>query len=318
VSVHVVIVNWNGAGDTLRCLASVDALDGVAPHVVVVDNGSTDGSADAIRAARPDVELVQTGANLGYAGGANAGIGVARAAGARYVWLLNNDTRVDPRSLAALVEAADADARCGALAPRVIDEPEGVQADVAFVAGPGDAPVPDGGRPFPLNTFLPPNARQVPIRCTGCDAARPYHPADVLRGPSLLLRVEALAQVGGLDTSYFHYYEEVDLVARLLAAGWRAGFVCGARVVHEEGASLSGASAQAQYYTLRNYLMFRRRHFSERALRVLARDTLMGRRLVSVRGLARLDGRPTRAGLLAVADALRGRSGQRDLGERYR
>ena len=318
MSVHVVVVNWNGADDTLRCLESVAGLEGVEPRVVVVDNGSTDGSEERIRGARPDVDVIQTGANLGYAGAANAGLEHARAQGAQYVWLLNNDTRVDPGSLAALLAAAEADPRCAALVSRVVDEPEGVQADNAFVAGvhaQGDG---GDGRPFPLNTFLPSNARQVPIRCGGCDAARPYHPADVLRGPSLLLRAAAVAEVGGLDEGYFHYYEEVDLVARLLRAGWRAGLVCNALVVHDEGASLSGASAQAQYYTLRNYLLFRRKLFGEHPLRVVARDTLMGRRLVSIRGLPRLDGRPTRAGLLAIADALRGRGGRRDLGERYR
>jgi GT2 family glycosyltransferase len=214
--------------------------------------------------------------------------------------------------------AAEADPRAAALASRVLEGPERLQADNAFVAAAAGEGHSDGGRAFPLNTFLAADTRQVPIRCDGCEEVRPYHRADVLRGPSLLLRLDAAAEVGDLDPEYFHYYEEVDLVARLLRAGWHAGLVCSALVVHDEGASLSGASAQAQYYTLRNYLRFRRRHFGEHPARVLARDALKGRRLVSVRGLIRGDARPTRAGLAAISDAVRGRAGRRDLGEGYR
>src|SRR5581483_12156776 len=107
--VHVVILNWNGWENTSVCLSSVQQLDYENRHVVVVDNGSTDESAAYIRREFPNVELIETGINLGFAGGCNAGIRRAMDESADYVWLLNNDTRVSVNALRALVDRAERD-----------------------------------------------------------------------------------------------------------------------------------------------------------------------------------------------------------------
>src|SRR5262245_30272693 len=94
--VITIVLSWNGRADTLACLASLRDLRYPAHEVLVVDNASTDGSPEAIRRAHPEVSLIENPENLGYAGGNNVGIAMARSREADFVWLLNNDTRVAP------------------------------------------------------------------------------------------------------------------------------------------------------------------------------------------------------------------------------
>src|SRR5437667_353730 len=100
-SVWIVILNWNGLSDTLGCLESLQHLHYAAHRIVVVDNGSTDGSAEALRRTRsqPPIEIIEAGRNLGYAGGNNLGIRYALDHGADFILVLNNDTTVDPMLL---------------------------------------------------------------------------------------------------------------------------------------------------------------------------------------------------------------------------
>ena len=93
--VEVVVLNWNGWRDTLVCLASLQHLDYPNFGLIVVDNGSTDGSQNHIEANIPGLKMLQTGANLGFGGGCNAGIRQALEQGADYIWLINSDTTVD-------------------------------------------------------------------------------------------------------------------------------------------------------------------------------------------------------------------------------
>ena len=104
--VAVVVLSWNGREDTLACLRSLASLEAPEPLVIVVDNGSSDGTPDAVREAFPGVELIETGVNLGFAGGNNAGIARALELGADSVLVLNNDVEVDPGSLNALLDEA--------------------------------------------------------------------------------------------------------------------------------------------------------------------------------------------------------------------
>src|SRR5262245_29842914 len=115
----IVIVNWNGKKDTLECLESVRHIDDPNMEVVLVDNGSTDGSADAIRRGSPGTAMIETGQNLGFAGGNNVGIREAMARGARFIFLLNNDTTVDAGVLRHLREASRSINDKGILAAKI-------------------------------------------------------------------------------------------------------------------------------------------------------------------------------------------------------
>ncbi|HDL01181.1 MAG TPA: glycosyltransferase family 2 protein, partial [candidate division Zixibacteria bacterium] len=113
--VYIVLLNWNGWKDTAQCL---DSLKELAYHnycILIVDNGSTDKSVSRLKSAYPDINLIETGSNLGFSGGCNVGIRHALDSNADYVWLLNNDTKVDRHSLSRLIAAGESDSKIGAV-----------------------------------------------------------------------------------------------------------------------------------------------------------------------------------------------------------
>ena len=119
-AVGVVVLNYQGATDTVRCLDSLQAVT-PQPVIVVVDNASGDGSVERIAAAAPGVELIVNDANLGFGGGCNTGIAVLRERGVDHVWLLNNDTTVEPATLQAMLDVAATDDRLGAVGSVIFD-----------------------------------------------------------------------------------------------------------------------------------------------------------------------------------------------------
>lgn len=216
----VILLNWNGWHDTLDCMASLERLDYPNREVLVVDNGSTDGSVERIRAAYPGVALVETGANLGYAGGNNAGIRLAVQRGADYVWVLNNDTLPDPCALQAMVALAEADPRVGVVGSVLYyaDEPGRVQAY--------------GGGRVDMTLGI---ARYL-------KGKEELGRLDYVTGASLLIRREALQRVGLLDDRFFMCWEDADYGFRARQAGYRLAVAAGSRVLHKESASLGKAS----------------------------------------------------------------------------
>jgi GT2 family glycosyltransferase len=222
--VAIVVLNWRRADDSLACLESLAAawLDG-AP-VLLVDNGSGDGSPERVRGRFPDVDVLELARNEGYAGGNNAGIRWALERGARAVLLLNNDARVAPDFLPPLLEVLNADPRAAAAASAVMraDSPEVLEVaylDVYFGHG--------------LVHRRGVNA----LPGEGFDKVRAV---DVAVGCSLLLHADALAAVGPLDASYFAYHEEVDWCFRARRHGYRVYFQPYSRVYH--GGSRSTAT----------------------------------------------------------------------------
>jgi hypothetical protein len=293
--VHVIVLNWCRPTATTRCLRSLEQLTYEPRELVVVDNGSDDDSEELLASLWPDLRLIQTGSNLGYAGGNNWGIRHALEAGADYVWVLNNDTVVEPGTLSQAVAAMEARPAVGAVATRLVELESGRTAEDAFTT--------DGHT-------------MSPVLCDGCDLG--WHAAEVLGGPSLLLRAAALREVGLFDEEYFHYYEEADLMERMRRHGWELGLACRAPIHHEHGGSLSYASPQSQYYVLRNALLYRRKLFGEHPLHFIARHPRLVRNALGLRHAVRQrDTRASRAALLALVDAVRNRTGRRDLGSDY-
>jgi GT2 family glycosyltransferase len=307
-SVYVVVLNWNRWDATQASVKALAAVDYEPKRVVVVDNGSDDppDRADALAAGADD--FLQTGANLGYAGGNNLGIRRAIAAGAEFLWVVNNDTVADPSSLAELVAAAVGNPSAGVLTTNVRSPGGELERDVAYTGTSRDAPWDYFGELHPVD-------------CDGCD--RGFHASVGVRGPSLFFRAAALADEGLFDEEYFHYYEEIDLVERLRRKGWGSGLACRAALAHASGTTLSYETGQSIYYLFRNYLYFRKKLYGESALRIIVRHPArVARYVFSARQMLRGELRPTRAHLLALVDASRGRLGRRQLGatfqERFR
>ncbi len=219
-SVFVVILNWNGLADTRDCLRSLSGLLHRNLRVVVVDNGSIDDEAGRIEAEFPQVVLLRNRENLGYAGGNNCGIRHALAHGADYVWLLNNDTTVDPTCLSELVQEAERQPDVGILSPVVYEfgRPEEIQ-----FAG----------------AVLDEEREEHQILHTLEDLQTESRTGRILLwGTALLLRRGVVESVGLLDERYFAYHEDMDYNLRVMAAGLRTLVVPGAKVYHKNGKSL--------------------------------------------------------------------------------
>lgn len=219
-SPHVVciIVNWNGWADTLNCLESfkTNLYDNVS--LILVDNGSTNDSVSRIRSAFPALEIIESKANLGFGSGNNLGIRHALERGAKYVWLLNNDTIIRPDTLPELVKTAEADLTMGAVGSvlHYLHAPNAIQAW-------------GGGH---VNLWMGTSHHfHEPV---------PSGQIDFITAASILLPAKVLRQVGLFDEHYFMYWEDTDLCFRIRQAGWRLGVAEKAIVLHKEGAS-SGA-----------------------------------------------------------------------------
>ena len=234
--VAIVVLNWNGWQDTIACVASLQALTYGNFEIVLVDNGSTDGSVAHIVRALPAVTLLQSGANLGFGGGCNVGIRHALAQGADYVWLINSDATVDPGALTALVRVAERNPALGSVG------------SVIYEAGqPSQVQLWGGGR---VNLWLG--------RSNHC--VRPG-PISFISGASVLLRRDALEQVGLFDeASFFMYWEDTDLGFRLARAGWQLAVAEDSRIWHKQSASLGLGNPLLDEYATRSCVRFLRRH----------------------------------------------------------
>lgn len=227
----VVIVNWNGLAHLQLCLPSVVTTVQQPAHVIVVDNGSTDGSCAYVRAEFPKVTLLSLSKNLGFCGGNNVGMGHALRHGADAVALLNNDTRVEPDWLDALVEVA------------------GSASDIAICQA--RQRTWDGQREIRFR-FLPEwceaQPEQVPVLPPGPPAPTPF-----AGGCALLIRSDALRHIGPFDERYFMYVEDVDLSLRAWIAGYRVMDVPHAVVYHRTTGSDSSAERR-MFWGYRNQL----------------------------------------------------------------
>lgn len=234
--IAVVVLNWNGWRDTLACIASLETLNAESFSIILVDNGSTDGSVEHFQRELPGIALLQTGANLGFGGGCNVGILHAVALGAEYIWLVNSDATVDADALAALVQVADSNPKLGAVGSVLFD------ADA-----PNRVQLWGGGR---VNLWLG--------RSNHCLAPQRL---DFVSGASLLLRRVALEQVGLFDSAqFFMYWEDTDLGFRLRQAGWQLAVAAGSKIWHKQSASLGMGNPLLDEYATRSCVRFLKRH----------------------------------------------------------
>jgi len=232
--ISIVIVNYNGMAHLEECLASVYAQEYRDFEVIMVDNASVDRSADWVREHYPSVMVVESGTNLGFAGGNN--LGFKHCAG-RQVLLLNNDTRMEPGCLSELARAVRELAPARIFQPMQIDY---YRPDRVDSAGDGlySAFFSFSFTGYPLSDFPAPR----PI--FGACAAAALYPRDLLE------------ELGGFDEDFFLIYEDLDLSARARHRGERILLLPSARVLHKRSASLGKRSALTLYYSERNLALF--------------------------------------------------------------
>jgi GT2 family glycosyltransferase len=257
--VYVIVLNWNGWRDTVRCLASLRANSYPNVHVVVIDNGSTDGSPEHLVPLLQASwgELVQAGRNLGFTGGANLGLRLALERGADYAFLLNNDAMVAPDCITALVEAAERRPEAGFIGPKIVwaAEPHRIWSAGMSVV-------------WHHATIESHHKAADDGRFDDCRLVQG------LSGCALLVKRAALERVGLLDERYFVYYEDLDWCLRARQAGFRCLYVGAARASHVGSATSNRYTERSQstllnYYAARNILLFMGTH-APRAMRPLA------------------------------------------------
>ena len=236
-TVAVIVLNWNGREDTLECLQSLRRSDCPATSVIVVDNGSADGSVRAVRDLFPEIRIIENGRNLGFVGGNNVGLRAALAQGADLVFVLNNDTVLHPTCISELVRALDQDPAVGIVGPLM---QRTIRPDLVDMGGNFD---------FRLGSVHL-------LRFIEGETPSGLLPIDYVWGCGLMVRAEVLQSVGLFDPRYGAYYEDADFCMRARAHGYRTAVATQARMVHKIGRSGEKRFAWQTAMRLRNHLLF--------------------------------------------------------------
>jgi N-acetylglucosaminyl-diphospho-decaprenol L-rhamnosyltransferase len=262
----IIIVNWNTRDYLRRCLETVYASRGDFTYeVVVVDNGSVDGSAEMVAGEYPQACLVSGHGNVGYPRGNNLGL---RALGyrdggqpsadeaPRYALLLNPDTELPPDALAAMIDYMDANPGVGAAGPKLV-LPDG-SLDLACRRS---IPTVDVSlwHMIGLARLFPQSRRFARYNLTFLDENETAEVGSVV-GAFMIVRREAIERVGLLDESFFMYGEDLDWCKRIGEAGWRIMYYPEVEVFHVKRAA-SSQSDRARFEFVRAFLLFYRKHF---------------------------------------------------------
>jgi hypothetical protein len=245
VDLSIIIVSWNAREFLVACLKSIaETCQGLSVEVLVVDNGSTDGSVEAARSLGLGTEIIECGQNLGFAKANN--IGIERSRG-RYCCLINSDVVVLPRCLKHLLAFMDSQPQVGIAGPLVLN--------------------PDGSRQpscRTVPTFLRLLARALYLRKELTDEAftrDAVSDVEVLSGCFWIVRRDAIEQVGMLDERFFIYAEDVDWCWRFRDAGWRVTFCPEARAIHFGGQSAAADPMRFQLELRKASVQLWRKHY---------------------------------------------------------
>lgn len=237
----VVLVSWNNRDDVLACLGALQRQTYPALRVALVDNGSADGTAPAVRAAFPAVEVFALPRNEGFAHAVNVALAHGLAHGAGYFLLLNADTSFEPDTLARLVAAAEARPQVGVLSPKVY-----LARDPRRTWAIGGILTRAGARNFGMEKLD--------------DGRYDARPLDYVFGCAMLVRAGLLRQIGLLDERFFVYFEETDLCVRARAAGWLVALVPQVQIRHAGDSTTRGRFYLRHFYLARSRMLFLRKH----------------------------------------------------------
>lgn len=244
------IVNYESGPALARCAEGMVA-DG-ATELVVVDNGSSDGSLSELRRRLPEAEVLVTGRNLGYGAAANRGVAATFAPS---VMVCNPDLEVRPGTLSALAGVLDDDPGCAVAGPLIR-----TSTGERYPSARQFPSMVDAAGHALLGIFVPRNRFTRAYHLAGfADVGEGTRTVDWVSGACFLVRRSAFEQVGGFDEAYFMYAEDVDLCWRLGRAGWRVAYAPAAEVVHLQGVSTDRHPFRMIYEHHRSLLRFAQR-----------------------------------------------------------
>lgn len=259
--VTVMTLNWNNGEDIQECVAALHSMTYPNYDVVVIDNGSTDGSLAALRAHHPVMAILENGRNLGYAAGFNAGLRYAFERGADFCLLVNSDAMIDPEALTEMVRVAEGDAKIGLVTGKVYwySRP-----DVFQTAGRYTDPILLAGQ----------HVASGEVDRGQCDEVRDFEFVDDVY---LLFRREVFEQVGGYSTIFPVYYGITDLCARVRRAGFRIVYAPGSKIWHKGiiGNENVTLSASRLYYIIGHQIPFMWRNASNKQFATYISRTLL-------------------------------------------
>jgi hypothetical protein len=255
--VSISIVNYHSTSLLLDCLESLYSAGGNASfEVIVVENGSNDGSAETIRAAYPQVRLIVLDANTGYTRPMNEGL---RAGNGHFLMQLNPDTLVRPGLLDELLAFMEKHPEAGICTPKVLNRDGTLQRQCRRSAA----------RPWDVITYFSGLARLFPrSRLFGrylmtYQAGDELHEAEAVSGSCMLIRRTVIDQIGYLDELFFAYQEDADFCFRARKAGWKIFFVPAAQIIHFGGQGGSRVEPyRAIYHWHRSYFLYYRKHLA--------------------------------------------------------
>lgn len=255
IDTSIIIANWNARDLLDQCLRSVyAAVSDVHFEVIVVDNGSTDGSVAMVREQFPDVRLIRNQENRGFAQANNQGMGISTG---RYVLMLNNDTIVSPGAIEQMVRFMDAYPNLGALGAELRNSDGSLQPSWAQ---------------FP-SLLSEMSGRNFRVRRPFADG-RAYL-VDWVGGACLMVRRQVIEQVGLLDECLFMYSEETDWCYRMAQAGWQIGYLPGASVLHFGGASSRQEDTRMLCELYKSKLYFFHKHHGANRRQILRTGMLL-------------------------------------------
>ncbi|MEW6577696.1 MAG: glycosyltransferase family 2 protein [Chloroflexota bacterium] len=250
--VYISVLNWNGADNTIRCLESLEHLDYPNCRILVVDNASMDDSVARIQAAFPDIEIICSPENLGYAGGNRLALDRAMQDGAELFWILNNDAIAKPDALMELVKAYQYHGL--AIYGSVVLKPD----EQNLVAFGGGYQLDINGRPRATGKYN--SLRDQPY--DKCFSHQHDRTVGAVNGSSLMIPIRLVEKYGFMDDVFFMNVEEVDYCFRLGRRGVPSIIVPKSIIVHMWGGSYRHSSLLScvmHYYLQRNQLIFIRR-----------------------------------------------------------
>ncbi len=250
--VTAVILNTNRRDDTLDCLKSLSQQSYPALSVMLLDNASTDGSIEAVRAGFPGVQIVRLAENKGYAGNNNTGIQLALDQGAGWVLVLNEDTLLAPECIAELVKAGENDPQAGIVGPMVyhFDEPLRIQSAGGIMTRQWD--------------FTHAGWNEID---QGQYAA--VRAVDWISGCALMIRRATVEQIGLIDERFFYYKEETEWCLRARRAGWTILHAPNAKLWHKGVTPNYEPSPSVTYYNTRNGFLFIQKHNAPTRVRLI-------------------------------------------------